>query len=273
MDLKNFNIEDYKPELLDLDLETGDGVSGFDLVQPKHDGWFVVLHIDNHIATVITSGGDIRSSFPVSALDAVIRCEWIYGTNWAQSSPDLGKFIAFDMMEYAHEDMRSLPYCERLDNLKRYTEKYSLNNSLSLIETFSSIDWKLIWKEYVEARNFEGLVFKNAMAPFGILKDARMKKVVTWNYVIIGFKEGTKRLEGTLGALVAGLYVGGKVIRIMDVGGGFSDVLRREIWDNQDQYLGMCFEARGKQHFDTGALRHPAFTKFRPDLKQSECTK
>jgi ATP-dependent DNA ligase len=52
---------------------------------------------------------------------------------------------------------------------------------------------------------------------------------------------------------------------IIDVGGGFTDTQRREIWDNQDLYLGKPFEVEARARFESGSLRHPNFVRWRFD--------
>jgi ATP-dependent DNA ligase len=66
--------------------------------------------------------------------------------------------------------------------------------------------------------------------------------------------------------------VNGVLQKVCTVGGGFTDILRDDIWFNKQLYVGKVFEARGKILFTSGALRHPAFTDWRPDVKPEECT-
>lgn len=93
----------------------------------------------------------------------------------------------------------------------------------------------------------------------------KVKKMQTLDLEIIGFEEGEGRLAGTLGAVLV-RYKNGNVVK---VGSGFSDQLRKEIWQNRDSHLGTICEV---QYFEetTNAdggesLRFPIFKDFRHD--------
>lgn len=93
----------------------------------------------------------------------------------------------------------------------------------------------------------------------------KVKKMNTLDLQIVDFEEGSGRLAGTLGAILV-RYRQGNVVK---VGSGFSDILRTQIWANQDKYLYSICEV---QYFEetTNAdggisLRFPVFKDFRPD--------
>lgn len=253
-----------------LDLNEASDLSAYDLVQPKYDGWFTVVEICDKRATVITSGGEVRDSFGIDFPDTVFLCEWMYGTNWSQNPYLKGKFVVFDILSYDGLNFELDSYHNRLSNIM-YLIADMKDSRFKQIESYPSDSWKDRWETWVEKRGWEGLVFKNSTNIFDRMEIGRMKKVFTMDYVCIGFKEGTKRLEGTLGALEGALYVNGVLTRICTVGGGFTDSFRDEIWSNQELYLGKVFEARGKAVFESGALRHPAFTRFRGDKEPERC--
>ena len=70
----------------------------------------------------------------------------------------------------------------------------------------------------------------------GILK---VKKFYTVDLKIVGFEEGSGRLDGTLGAIIAD-YKGTDV----GVGSGFSDIQRDTIWKARDDLLGKLVEVK-----------------------------
>ena len=84
---------------------------------------------------------------------------------------------------------------------------------------------------------------------------------------VVGFEEGKGRLEGTLGALI---------VKYKDnlVGvGGFTDVMKDEIWNNRDKYLGRIAEVKYKEitHDKVTrkeSLQFPTFVQFREEGKQ-----
>jgi DNA ligase-1 len=93
----------------------------------------------------------------------------------------------------------------------------------------------------------------------------KVKKMNTLDLEIVGFEEGSGRLEGTLGAILV-RYKNGNTVK---VGSGFSDTLRAEIWQDRDKWLGAIVEI---QYFEetTNAdggisLRFPIFKDLRLD--------
>ncbi len=65
----------------------------------------------------------------------------------------------------------------------------------------------------------------------------KLKKTYSYTLRVEGFIEGTNKYEGMLGSLLT-LYKD----TYLQVGSGFSDAQRWEIWNNQDKYQGMLFE-------------------------------
>lgn len=268
-------VEKYKPDMLDLNSDDPpiDLFDRFDVVQIKMDGWFTILKIVDHHVTVITSGGEVRQEFDIKGplKDALILCEWIYGTNWSLSSVYNNYFLAHDILEENGTSYENQSYWYRYERLDWVKEIFIQNNiKFAIIQSFPSKDWGLLWNRFVRVGEYEGLVFKNSLQTWP-MKMGRMKPVVDEDYVVIGFKEGNNRLTGTLGAIEGGMYVDGKLVRICTVGGGFTDEMRDDIWSRRDYFMGRVFTARGKVRFSSGALRHPNFWDWRDDKKPEEC--
>lgn len=98
----------------------------------------------------------------------------------------------------------------------------------------------------------------------------KVKKMNTLDLEIVGFEEGSGRLAGTLGAILV-RYKDGNIVK---VGSGFSDSIRKKIWEKQTQYTGTIVEI---QYFEetTNAdggisLRFPIFKDFRPDKTEAD---
>lgn len=90
----------------------------------------------------------------------------------------------------------------------------------------------------------------------------KMKVMQSCDLKIIGFEEGQGRLKNTLGKLICD-YKGFE----LGVGSGFSDELRNEIWNNQNEYLGRITEIQyfEETHNDKGdlSLRFPVYKCMR----------
>ena len=93
----------------------------------------------------------------------------------------------------------------------------------------------------------------------------KVKKFNSLDLLVTDIEEGSGRLAGTLGAIHA-RYKEGNTVK---VGSGFSDELRRQIWNHDIMIVGQIVEI---QYFEetTNAdggisLRFPVFKDFRPD--------
>ena len=92
----------------------------------------------------------------------------------------------------------------------------------------------------------------------------KRKPVEQYDCVVIDVVAGEKgkRWEDTLGAL----WVEFNGVKTQ-VGTGYSDELRDEIWDNPNDYIGKMVEIEGEKELTKdGCIRFPRFSKFRPDL-------
>lgn len=125
--------------------------------------------------------------------------------------------------------------------------------------------------EYLEeaiANNEEGVMINicDAVYEFGRTWNLmKVKKMNTLDLEVVDYEEGSGRLAGTLGAIHV-RYKNGNIVK---VGSGFSDDLRKQIWNHDVMIVGKIVEI---QYFEetTNAdggisLRFPVFKDFRPD--------
>lgn len=114
-----------------------------------------------------------------------------------------------------------------------------------------------------EAQGYEGAMVKSPDAVYKFGRSKYMLKVKSFSDIdlkVIGFKEGTGKHVGKLGSILVdcnGVEV--------NVGSGFDDEQRTEIWANQDKYLGMTAECRYQEMTEDGSLRFPTFVYWRLD--------
>jgi DNA ligase-1 len=112
---------------------------------------------------------------------------------------------------------------------------------------------------------YEGVMIKDPTAPYkfgrsyGVMK---LKNFHDADLAIKGFAEGTGRHVGKLGAVVVS-YQGVNV----QVGSGFSDELREQIWNDKSSFVGRIIEIRYQEITPDGSLRFPTFVCFRNDKK------
>jgi len=129
----------------------------------------------------------------------------------------------------------------------------------------------------VEA-GYEGIMIKDPLATYRTKRtDAwlKIKPFITVDLEVVGVEPGKpeSKFNHTLGGLLCRGTDQGKSIEVM-VGGGYTEELRDEIWNNRDTVIGRTVEIKGDaltraQDGDTWSLRFPVFMGFRDD-KQAE---
>jgi len=110
---------------------------------------------------------------------------------------------------------------------------------------------------------YEGVMIKDLDAPYKFGRGPEVMKLKAFHDVdlaVVGFKEGTGRHEEKLGSVLVN-YNNVEV----NVGSGFSDEMRDEVWENKDKYLGLIAEVRYQEVTPDGSLRFPTFVCWRFD--------
>jgi DNA ligase-1 len=152
---------------------------------------------------------------------------------------------------------------------KPYKEQMRLDNAafkyVEMIPSYPvySFDELAICYEDALNRGYEGVVLKeiNSSYPFKRSKNwLKYKPVITEDLEIIGYEEGKGRNQGRLGKFICN-FKGHQV----DVGGGFSDALRKKFWQERDEMVGKIIEVKAQEETKEGSLRFPIFVRLRLD--------
>lgn len=128
------------------------------------------------------------------------------------------------------------------------------------------------WLEYADSHNMEGVML-NKNAPYVCKRTTNLIKVKSFKEIdleVVAVEEGEGKNAGTLGALVVG-YKGNKV----NVGSGYTDAQRKEIWENKEDVIGRIVTVKYKdisKDKDTGleSLQFPVFVTMREDKKEAQ---
>lgn len=184
------------------------------------------------------------------------------------------KMLVFDAMSVSDwkTQQSSLTYIQRRQMLDCMTAFY--NNGLTYFELLpilymgSDTSKVLELLEEAIANNEEGVMINICDAPYEFGRTwnlMKVKKMNTLDLEVVDYEEGSGRLAGTLGAIHV-RYKNGNIVK---VGSGFSDDLRKQIWNHDVMIVGKIVEI---QYFEetTNAdggisLRFPVFKDFRPD--------
>jgi DNA ligase-1 len=131
------------------------------------------------------------------------------------------------------------------------------------------VQFKEINKRAIDG-GYEGIMIKDLEAPYECKRSKawlKLKPYIEVSLTVVALEEGTGRNEGKLGALICEGEDDGKFIRV-NVGSGYSDEQRDEIWQNQSSVTNMVIEVRAdaatkSQDSDVWSLRFPRFQRFR----------
>jgi len=234
---------------------------GCDLVQLKYDGWWTRLEIASGYIRFYSRTARLFKELPIAdtSLTCTLIGEHMQGTQWAQEPGRIGRTFLFDCWSWGDTRLTDVPYRDRYRVLR--LAPTHLPATFGVVECHRLDAAQHLWDTHVNPEKFEGLVFRRSHDDVSATV-YRQKKIIRETLICDGFIEGMGKFAGTLGAVRA--HTSNSVI--IDVGGGFTDTQRREIWDNQDLYLGKPFEVEARARFESGSLRHPNFIHWRSDL-------
>jgi ATP-dependent DNA ligase len=223
-------------------LPAGDGWA----YEPKWDGFRSIAFVDGHdVHLQSRNGRDLTRYFPELrfpdgryVLDGEIV---IHGPSGHQEFDLLGQRIhpaasrvarlaeeipavyrAFDLLALDDEVLLQRPFSDR-----RALLESRLGSALSLLEQVADPAAAEPW-----LHNGEGVVAKELAAAYTPGRRAGMvkvKRVRTIDCVVVGYRPG--KAEGTVGALILGLYDEAGELRVMGHASGFSAAAKRDLLD------------------------------------------
>lgn len=184
------------------------------------------------------------------------------------------KILAFDYLtpsafESKYDDT---PYSLRRAML---TELFSNLKYVTVLPALYSGDDESVILKYLDEQTSngeEGVMINFNDAPYRFKRTLdllKVKKMKDIDLRIEGFEEGKNRHTGELGAFLVNYFD-----NIVKVGTGLSDELRKEVWNNQDKYLGKIISIKYFEETtnDKGgrSLRFPVFVDFRYDKDEAD---
>lgn len=189
------------------------------------------------------------------------------------------RFRAFFLMPYSHWVAQSTQNTMR-------SSRQSLERILKEIDAVKIVlsegrevadyqDMMTFCNEAIDVHKVEGLILKDWDATYQWDRTfawTKVKRFYDADCRIVGFYPGRlkSRLENTLGGItVVGFLEDGTRVEC-NVGSGFSDELRSEIWNNKEKWMGRTVvikyqevsKAKGKEY---SSLRFPTYERDRDD--------
>jgi len=247
------------------------------IVQLKYDGIWAKVVVNGSAAYVYSKTEVCKEVFtrePRLSFDqpppCTLICEYMFGSQWSQHPERKGQFYVFDCTALDGASLEHLPYSERYRTALRLLPQ--LDPRFLCTPCYPAAKFGLLWTDIVEKESYEGLIFRRWSDTYAapLLK---LKREVEDDFVILGMTEGEGKHKGRMGSLQVGQIDPdtGDMVYVMDVGGGFSDGDRERFWHNEVAFRGQVILVGSKGRFDSGALRHPNFIRFRTDKPPLEC--
>lgn len=277
------------------------------LYEVKYDGFRALAAISGgRIALQSRSGLDLSQQFPLvrKGLRDVVAAEAVLdGEIVALDASGNGRFqllqrgegelryVVFDLLWLDGEDLRERPLEERRDLLESLLA--NVDPPVQISERLAgSLDAALV---EVRRRGLEGVIAKRRRSPYrsGVRHPdwSKVKVLVGQELAIVGFTPITTGAPA-IGALQLGYREGETWIYAGKVGTGFTDELRRELWQRlgDDVVEGRAAIPRGaprsrgtrwvkprlvaqvafQEWTEDGKVRHPRFQGLRDDKKPED---
>ena len=190
------------------------------------------------------------------------------------------KLFLFDLLplEYFKKGLYEKSYISRIEELKKIHERFFVQSQIINIIDSVNVDLDTE-KGEIEFKNFnknsiingyEGIMIKDPESFYECKRSTtwlKSKPFIEISLEVKDYEEGTGRNKGKLGAIIAEGIDGDKNFKT-NVGSGFTDLQRKEFWEDKDKLIGQIIEIRAdsiskSQDGENWSLRFPRFKSFR----------
>ena len=190
------------------------------------------------------------------------------------------KLFLFDLLplEYFKKGIYEKSYFSRIEQLKKINERFFVQSQVINIIDSVNVDLDTE-KGEIEFKNFnknsiingyEGIMIKDPESFYECKRSTtwlKSKPFIEISLEVKDYEEGTGRNKGKLGAIIAEGIDEDKNFKT-NVGSGFTDLQRKEFWEDKDKLIGQIIEIRAdsiskSQDGENWSLRFPRFKSFR----------
>lgn len=235
-------------------------------------------HIINDIKQCEYSGYFIDGELIRKNIDGLSDGEnFRIGTGIINSDTDSKEdieLVVFDLFPVSQfdEGKSTLTYKNRikyLEMLEEDIEKYAVKNIRVVKRLYQGTEQSEIdkWLQYAVDSDWEGIMLNkdDYYRCKRVTTLCKIKRFYTMDLKVVNILEGDGRLKGTLGALVVEFKD-----NVVNVGSGFTDEQREEIWNNRENMIGKIVEVKYKEvtkDKNTGleSLQFPVYVCLRKD--------
>jgi ATP-dependent DNA ligase len=272
------------------------------LAQEKLDGMRAIVHITRSGLRIFSRSAGVEDptrplektsalphlaalSFP-DLSDTILDCEILApGIDSATLSGTVHRkngngdcstvhLFVFDILTFGDRDLSALTLEERLGHLVTLQRQLQSEYIHFLPWARTSTDKRHLY-ESVLANGGEGIMLKRLDECY--VQGGRpannwykAKKSSTFDSVVMGFTHGKGKYNDTVGAVVFGQYIDGRLTELGQAS-GMTDRIRKQMGSNPEAFIGKVVLIQGMERLKSGAIRHPRFIAMRSDKIPTEC--
>jgi len=249
-------------------------------VEPKYDGVRCIALVDGKGGVrLLSRKGKPFDNFP--HITAAIS-KYLHSSEPMMLDGEVDGAVFKEVMKVAQrkegKDDSELSYrvwdCMHRDHFLQQVQLYSLQQRQNLLaallqdnDRITRAPGRMVNSEeemlelFLQMRKmgYEGLILKPLNLSYSFKRDRswiKVKERFADDYKVTAFIEGEGKYAGQLGAIeidVDGVEV--------DVGSGFKDAERADIWKHKKKYLGRWLEIQYQEKTDDGSLRFPVVSR------------
>lgn len=253
-------------------------------VSPKLDGYRCIAVCENGTITLLSRNGTEYENFPSIknslmylakkgnyVLDGEIMSDDFSSMQKTAFASKRGTavgdvvyhvFDAVELNEWSSQDFKTSKL-DRINLVNQLFKDIPTNRVVPVAhKRVKSLDEAMQFHSAFVARGYEGaMLIPNIPYYFGRKANSlmKMKTMHTMDCRVVGKYEGTGRNEGRLGGLHVIQENGNKC----DVGVGFTDRDREDIWSGKENVDGRIIEVKYQELSKDGIMRFPTFVRWR----------
>lgn len=225
------------------------------------------IAVPRHMDLVLVGEGHAPSG-RVEDAKSIFGSGPVHSWQW-QSVHGLAHFTVVNITRWNSQDLSHIPFGERLDVLRTSVinlQECGVRNIHR--EDLCPYGKKALFDSIIQSGG-EGVVVKKLS---GYDKDwFKVKKVRTWDAVIMGFTKGKGKYKDVIGAIMYGFYDYEGNLREIGKCSGMTDIERAMFASAPESFVGRVIEIKGQELGNRGGIIFPRFIRLRPDKLPTEC--
>ncbi len=230
--------------------------------------------LERSLYGTVLDGEGISPSGRIESTKSIFGSSPEYAIKWQEQHGN-ARYKVFDILSYGKVEIVKRTLRERRLLLFDVILTLKANGIKDIDMEFLVTTNKRKFFEKIVAEGGEGVMVKDLNSQYhpGLRSTAwtKVKRIDSWDTVIVGFTEGKGKYEGVIGAIRYGFMVNGV---LMEAGksSGMTDAYRAMFASDPAFYIGRVAEIEGQEIGKNGAIRFPRFLRLRDDKLPEECS-